>query len=121
MTPLVDRITALMQRRTQRERREVKRLAPLQRTVCHLQGLGEAGAFVVAVQNLSIKGAGLLSPRSYPSGSVVSLLLINASSTFALAVEMTIVRAFPAAGERTFLGGPFTRPLRHDDLVPFLI
>jgi hypothetical protein len=119
--PLLDRITALMQRRTQRDRREVKRLAPLQRTLCHVQLEGETTSVVATVQNLSLKGIGLLSPRMHPLGSVLSLLLVNASSTFALAVEMTVVRTFPAADNRCFLGGPFTRPLLHGELVPFLI
>jgi hypothetical protein len=119
--PLLHRITALMQRRAPRDRREVRRVAPAHRTLCTFQRRGTSSSVTAAVHNLSPKGLGLLSPVECPTGTVLSLLLVNASSTFALAIEMTVVRCFRAAGDRYFLGGPFARILRHDEIIPFLI
>jgi hypothetical protein len=110
-----------MRRRARRERRAAKRLAPLQRTLCYMQRCGETTSAIAAVQNLSPRGVGLLSQRDCPIGTVLSLLLVNATSTFALPIEMKVVRCFRAAGDRFYLGGPFNRPLRHDEFVPFLV
>jgi hypothetical protein len=118
---LLDWITTLMQRRAPLARREVKRLAPLQRTLCYLQRSGETASAIASVQTLSLKGIGLLAPLEFPRGTVLSLMLVNTSSTFALSIEMTIIRCFRAAGDRFYLGGPFRRTLRHHEIVPFLV
>jgi hypothetical protein len=119
-SPLLAKIAALVQRRIQVERREVKRLAPGQRTLCLIRN-GDEEPPVVAVHNLSTKGVGLLSEREYPPGTVLPLLIVNGSNTFAVAVELKVVRTFRVVSGRWFLGGPFIRPLRHDELRPLMM
>jgi hypothetical protein len=117
--PFVSPFAYLVKRRARVERRGATRLFPPQYTVCQLRRGGEPPANAV-VHNLSVLGVGLVTDREYPPGSALQLLLVNASYTFAVALEMKVVRCF-AVGGRWFLGGPFARPLGHDELVPFLL
>jgi hypothetical protein len=120
-SPLIAKLTALAQRRLRVERREVKRLPPGQRTVCQIRGEGYPNPLAVSVQNLSVKGAGLLADREYPVGTVLPLLLINGSHTCAVALEMKVVRCFRVAGGHWFVAGPFVRPLTCEELIPFMM
>lgn len=118
---LIARLASLMHRRPPANRREAKRLEPGQRTVCLVQGPQETEPAGALVQNLSLKGMGALCEREYPVGSVVTVLLVNSSNTFAVSNELKVVRAFRASHGKWFVGGPFARPLRHDEFVPFMV
>jgi hypothetical protein len=119
-SPLLAKLAALVQRRNPVERREVKRLPPGERTVCMVRNGGDHPP-VVAIHNLSLKGAGLLTDRECPLGTVLSLLLVNGTHTFAVAVELKVVRTFRVGGGHWFVAGPFDRPLRHDELRPLMM
>jgi hypothetical protein len=73
------------------------------------------------VQNLSLKGVGVLVERDYEPEITLQVLLVNAWHTAALKAEMKVVRCFRVADHQYFLAGPFTRLLTHDELVPFII
>jgi hypothetical protein len=119
--PILARIASLVRRRVKNSRRQVKRLPPAQPTLCVIRQHGQPEPANATIQNLSSKGAGLLADREYRPGTVINLLLVNAAHTFALAVDLKVVRCFRTAGGDYFLGGPFTRSLRHDELAPFMV
>lgn len=118
---LRSKLSALVQRRLQIERRGGKRVAPAQRTLCLLSKPGESEQIGSVVQNLSIKGAGLQTERSYELGDVLDALLVNSAHTFSVAVELRVARCFHVTDTRYFVAGPFTRPLSHDEIVPFML
>lgn len=118
---LRNKLSALVQRRLQIERRGGKRVAPAQRTLCLLSRPGESSPTNSVVQNLSIKGAALQAERAYELGEVLHALLVNAAHTFSVAVELRVARSFHVADQRYFVAGPFTRPLTHDEIVPFIL
>jgi hypothetical protein len=119
--PILARIATLVRRRAKNNRRQVKRLTPSRPTVCLVHCDDRAEPAEATIQNLSHKGAGLLADRELASGSVVKLLLVNAGHTFALAVDLKVIRSFRTGDGRYFVGGPFTRALRHDELAPFMV
>jgi hypothetical protein len=119
--PFLAKITALAQRRLKIERRAVKRLPPSQRTVCLVRGEGHSTASSLAVQNLSVKGAGLLADREFPVNSVLPILLVNGSHTCAVTLELNVVRCFRVASGHWFVGGPFAKPLTCEELIPFMM
>ncbi len=119
--PFLAKITALAQRRLKTERREVKRLSPGQCTTCLIRNGSSTAPLTAAVQNLSVKGAGLLVDREYPSGTILPILIVNGSNTCAVALELNVVRSFRVAGGQWFVGGPFARPLTCEELVPFMM
>lgn len=118
---LRSKLSALVQRRLQIERRGGKRVAPAQRTLCLLSKPGESEQSGSVVQNLSIKGAGLQTERRYEPGEVLHALLVNSAHTFSVSVELRIARCFHVTDKRYFVAGPFTRPLSHDEIVPFML
>jgi hypothetical protein len=119
-SPLLAKLAALVQRRQQVERRQDKRLPAGERTVCLLRN-GDDPPPAIGIHNLSLKGAGLLADREYPLGTVLPLLLVNGTHTFAVAVELKVVRTFRVVGGHWFVAGPFDRPLRHDELRPLMM
>jgi hypothetical protein len=119
--PLLARIATLVKRRARNNRRQVKRVAPSRPTICLIRQDGLAEAAQATIQNLSHKGAGLLADRELSPGTVVNLLLVNAGHTFALAVDLKVVRSFRAGDGHYFVGGPFTRSLRHEELAPLMV
>jgi hypothetical protein len=118
---LRSKLSALVQRRLQIERRGGKRVAPAQRTLCRLSKPGESAQAASVVQNLSIKGVGLQTECSYQLGELLHVLLVNAAHTFSVSVELRVARCFHVTDNRYFVAGPFTRPLTHDEIVPFIL
>ena len=115
------RMTALVQRRSRpAERREVKRLAPSQATPCTVTAPGgpSVGGWV---HNLSVKGIGILADAEHQPGTVLRLLVVNASHVFALSVEVEVVRCFRLVTGEYFIGGQFRRALSPDELRPFML
>jgi hypothetical protein len=118
---LRSKLSFFVKRRLQIERRGSKRVVPVHRTLCLVQVPGEADRATAVVQNISVNGVGVLVDREYLPGTVLNVLLVNASHTFAAAMELKVVRCFRVAVNRYFLAGPFARPLTHDEAVPFII
>ena len=73
------------------------------------------------MQDISLRGAGILCEQPFIPGTVVRLLLVNASHTTALNVDFEVVRCHRSASGAYFVGGRFAKPLAHDELVPFLV
>jgi hypothetical protein len=116
-----NKLALLAQRRLRVERRQVKRLILHQRTICQVRLPGGEFSPAGSVQNLSLQGVGLLTERDYPPGTCLHVLLVNAPHTFALALDMKVVRSFRAANGLYYVGGPFTHQLLHEEVVPFVI
>jgi c-di-GMP-binding flagellar brake protein YcgR len=102
------------------ERRARKRIIPTQITPCQFTTCEGEPVESALVHDLSADGAGILSEQGFEPGTIVHLLLVNANHTFALSLEFEVVRATRNPAGTYFLGGRFTRPLRHEELVPFL-
>lgn len=103
------------------ERRASKRHIPQQMTPCQLPGSTPATSHTALVHDLSLHGAGILSERAIEPGTIVQLLLVNASHTCAMTVEYEVLRCTRSPAGTYFLGGRFRRPLTHDEMVPFLV
>jgi hypothetical protein len=115
------KLSVFVQRRLQVERRSQKRVVPIQRTLCLLQAPGEDQRATTVVQNLSLKGVGILADREHAPGTVLQVLLVNAWHTFAVKRDLKVVRCFRVNGQQFFLAGPFDRLLAHEEMVPFII
>ena len=121
LPPILTKLTALVGKARRAERRRTRRIAPPQVTPCQIRTPGDPEAREAWVHNLSPYGAGVVARQDLPPGTDVALLLVNAPHTFSLSVGMTVVRSHRVARGDYFLGGQFTRPLRHDELLPFLL
>lgn len=118
---LRNKLSVLVQRRLQIERRGGKRVVPIHRTLCQLQASDDSEPATGIVHNLSYKGVAVLSEREYALGTLLRVLLVNDSHTFSLAMDMKVVRSFRNGGTQYLIAGPFTRPLRHEEVVPFFL
>jgi hypothetical protein len=118
---LRSRLSVLVQRRIHVERRGGKRVEPIHRALCLLQTPGETSQVTAIVQNLSLKGIGVHVEREYTVGSILHVLLVNASHTFSVTQEVKVVRCFRAGSNQYFVAGPFARALRHEEVVPFVL
>jgi PilZ domain len=112
---------ALTPNRRRSERRHARRLTPARQTPCLITAPDEAEPVAGRVHNLSLKGAGVVSAREFPTGSILPLLLVNAAHTFMAPVQFEVIRGFRVANGDYFLGGRFLEPLTYDDLVPFML
>jgi hypothetical protein len=121
MSALRSKLSVLVQRRMRVERRSCKRVVPPCPTICLLQSPDGEQRITGVVHDLSLRGIAVLVDRNYPSGSSLHVLLVNASHTFSVEVDMKVVRCFPSIDERFLVAGPFLRPLLHDEMVPFII
>jgi hypothetical protein len=119
--PIRNKISVFVQRRLQVERRSQKRVVPVHRTLCLLRASGEDQPATTVVQNLSLKGIGVLVDREHAPGTLLHALLVNASHTFAVKRELKVVRCFRVNGQQFFLAGPFEKLLSHEEMVPFII
>jgi hypothetical protein len=118
---LRSRLSALVQRRLQVERRSGKQITPVQRTLCVLRKEGQDEWTTSVVKNLLLKGIAVAAERSFELGEILHALLVNASHTFSVAVDLKVVRCFRMAENQFFIAGPFTRSLAHEEVVPFII
>lgn len=121
MPQMRSQLSVFMQRRLQIERRAFKRVTPVHHTLCLLQAPDEKDWAIAVIQNLSLKGAGVLVEREYAPGTVLRALLVNATHTFSVALELKVARCFRDCGKKYIVAGPFTTPLSHDEIVPLVI
>jgi hypothetical protein len=119
--PILTKLSNLVGKRGRSERRAYRRLTPGHLTPCHVRLSGTETTRSAWVHNLSLRGAGILTDEEYPPGTRVTMLLVNAAHTFALTVDMEIVRSFRVVNGDYFCGGQFTRQLGHDELMPFMM
>lgn len=104
--------------RRRAERRGARRLAPGRLTPCVIRGREDIPGWI---HNVSVLGVGLMSPRPFAAGEMLSVLLINGPHTFAVSVEVRIIRCYRVVNGDYFLGGTFPEPLRYDELLPFMV
>ncbi len=119
--PLLQKLSALVGRRNRSERRITKRLFPGAMTPCEIQKVGQEGRQSAWLHNLSCQGAGLLVDNEFAPGTLIRLLMVNAAHTFALNVELRVVRCQRIINGEFFIGGQFTRDVCHQELVPFIL
>jgi hypothetical protein len=120
-TTLRNKLSVLVQRRLQVERRGGKRMTPMHRTLCLLQASDGSERHTTLVHNLSYKGVAVQSERDYPLGTPLQILLVNETHTFSLALEMKVVRSLRVANNHYLVAGPFARALQHEEVVPFIV
>lgn len=121
MPPILAKLTSLVTKRSRVDRRACRRLTPGHLTPCQVRLAGTEAPRAAWVQNLSLRGAGILADREFRPGSRIGLLLVNAAHTFALSVEMEVVRCFRVVNGDYFVGGKFSRQLGHDEMMPFMM
>jgi hypothetical protein len=118
---LCNKLSVFIRRRRQIERRGSKRLAPVYRALCLIQPAGESERMTGVVNNLSQQGVAVLAECAYAPGTVLPDLLVNASHTFSLAVEMKVVRSSRVGHDQFLIAEPFARSLLHEEVVPFVL
>ena len=118
-TRVVEKIAMTPAQRRRAERRQARRLAPGRLTPCTIQVEGDENPGWV--HNLSVAGAGLLSGLPYPAGTALTVLFINAAHTFALTADLQVVRCYRVVNGDYYLGGRFVKPLRYDEMLPFMV
>jgi hypothetical protein len=120
MDPLANIKSAVSAARRKTERRRAKRLSPPRLTPCKVRAADgvEAPGWV---HNLSVGGGGLLCGQPVPPGTMLTVLFVNAAHTFALSAEFRVVRCYRVVNGDYYLGGQFTQPLRHDEILPFMM
>jgi hypothetical protein len=121
LPPILHKIAALVRRRPREERRGAKRLAPSALTACQIRKAGDNQSYPAWIHNLSKTGVGVLTPTSFPAGTKIEIIIINAAHTFALTVEVVVVRCARVVSGNYLLGGEFTNALQHDEMVPFMV
>jgi hypothetical protein len=119
--PILAKFSGIVRRRGKVDRRAFRRLTPGHLTPCQIRAAGNEAPRPARTHNLSLGGAGILSDREYSPGTLVSLLIVNAAHTFALSVEMEVVRCFRVVNGDYFIGGRFRRKLEHNELMPFML
>jgi hypothetical protein len=106
--------------RKQVERRRAKRLSPARLTPCMIRS-GDGAELPGWVHNVSVAGGGLLCGRPFVPGAALTVLFINAAHTFALSAELRVVRCYRVVNGDYYVGGQFAQPLRHDEILPFMM
>lgn len=117
---LRNKLSVLVQKRRQIERRGSKRIAPVQRTICLISAAGEEVVTGV-VENISNQGVAMLTGRPYPLGSLLHLRLVNAAHMFSVEVQLKVVRSSRCGMDQYVIAGYLTRPLLHEEVVPFIV
>jgi hypothetical protein len=102
------------------ERRRAKRLLPARLTPCKIRA-ADGAETAGWVHNLSVRGGGLLAGQSAAPGAILTVVFINAAHTFALSAQFKVVRCYRVVNGDYYVGGQFTQPLRHDEMLPFMV
>lgn len=118
---LRNQLSALVQRRRHVERRRGKRIAPSHRTFARLHRQGDDKETTSIVHNLSPTGIAVHAECDYPLGTILHVLLVNASHIFSVAVNMKVVRCVRENNRSYLIAGPFERSLEYEELVPFIL
>jgi hypothetical protein len=119
---ILTNIVALIHARPQRpERRQFKRLYTTYKTPCLFETPDGTDRISAWIYDVSTQGIGILAQRAVPPGTTLRTLLVNAAHTCARPVEVEVVRCLRAAHGNFLLGGTFTQPLSHEELVPFIV
>jgi hypothetical protein len=121
MPPILAKLITFPGKRGRVDRRASRRLTPGHLTPCEVRIPGVEEPRSAWVHNLSLRGVGILTEQEYPAGTRLKVLLVNAAHTFALSMEMEVVRSFRVVNGDYFAGGRFNRQLRHDELLPFMM
>lgn len=112
-------LSIFVQKRLSIERRGSKRIAPVHRTMCLIPSTGDKRTTAL-VQNISCSGVAVQMEKPYAPGALLRILLVNEAHTFSLNVDLNVVRSI-RMGEQYLVAGTFTRPLSHEEVVPFIL
>jgi hypothetical protein len=121
MPPILAKLITFTGKRGRVDRRASRRLTPGRLTPCEVRIRGVEEPRSAWVHNLSLRGAGILTEQEYLAGTRITVLLVNAAHTFAVSMEMEVVRCFRVVNGDYFVGGRFIRQLGHDELLPFMM
>jgi hypothetical protein len=119
--PILAKLTTLVQKRRRAERRQARRLSLGQSVCCQLRFPGDSRERAARVDNLSVRGIGILTSEATSPRTTLQIVLINAPHTFSLTAEVEVVRCCGVVNGDYFLGCKFTRPLTYDEMAPFLV
>ena len=117
-TSLRKQLSIFVQRRTLIERRASKRIVPARRTLCLIQASGGEETTTL-VHNVSCQGLAVQAEHAYAPGTLLHILLVNEAHTFALTMDVNVVRSI-RMGDHYVTAGSFVRPLSHEEVVPFV-
>src|SRR6266852_4703895 len=92
-------------------RRASVRCAPFRLTPCYLSAPAQGIGASAWVYNISAVGAGILGSPWIAPDTILTVELINAGHTYALAVEMQVTRIEAVKTGNHYLGGQFVRKL----------
>jgi hypothetical protein len=120
-TPSLPRLSNLVQKPGRSERRAARRVTPAQVVPCLLQPEGKAEGIAGWVHNLSSRGVGVMTEKNLGTGALLTILLVNASHTYAVSLQGQVVRSFRVISGDYFLGCEFNRGLTHEELMPFIV
>jgi hypothetical protein len=121
LSPILTKLTSLAQKRRRDERRRAKRTYANQLVSCQIQLPGHPDELSARVDNLSIRGIGILTTEATLPRSTMRIVLINAPHTFALTVDVEVVHCSSVVNGDYFLGCRFTRPLTYEEMAPFFV
>jgi hypothetical protein len=121
LPPILAKLTSLVQKRRREERRQVRRMAPSQLVSCQIKLPGHPEERPARVDNLSVRGIGLLTTEALLPRSTLQVVLINAPHTFSLTVAVEVIHCSSVVNGDYYLGCRFTRSLTYDEVAPFLV
>jgi hypothetical protein len=121
LSPILAKLTSLVQKRRREERRQVKRMSPQHLVSCQIKLPGHPNDLPARVDNLSIRGIGILTTEATVPCSTIQVVLINAPHTFALTVDVEVMHCSSVVNGDYFLGCRFTRSLTYEEMAPFFV
>jgi hypothetical protein len=121
LPPILAKLTTLVQKRRREERRLSKRMSPAQQVSCQIRLPGSHAELPARVDNLSVRGIGILASEAPQLRTTLQVLLINAPHTFALTVDVEVVHCASVVNGDYFLGCRFKRSLTYDEMAPFFV
>jgi hypothetical protein len=121
LPPILAKLTSLVQKRRREERRQAKRMSPQHLVSCQIKLPSHLNQLPARVDNLSIRGVGILTSAASLPRSTMQILLINAPHTFALTVDVEVMHCSSVVNGDYFLGCRFTRSLTYEEMAPFFV
>jgi hypothetical protein len=112
-------LSIFVKKRLSIERRGSKRIAPVHRTLCLIPSSGDKRTTAL-VHNISSTGVAVQMEHAHAPDTLLRVLLVNEAHTFSLNVDLNVVRSI-RMGEQYIVAGTFTRPLSHEEVVPFVL
>ncbi len=121
LPPILAKLTSLVQKRRREERRQTRRMSPGQMVSCQVKFADNYTEVEARVDNISVRGIGILTSEAPIPQSTIHLILINAPHTYALKLEAKVMRCCSVVNGDYFVGCKFARMLTYDEMARFLV